>query len=228
MRNAWEIYPNLCRAVRETHRHVGTEGSDHNFDHDLRAAQYALLIAEDDESGKLGAAAALCHSADRIVQVLFDLGYNDNAPKDQVLILLFNWLNTGPFADQEKEEIVYAVLHHTGPNRTEDSMTLTILKDADRLTCTDAENVMSAVRYFRDLPLVDPVQLLSDSGATYRNPKSVLRSFLDKYDWIGDGPFAVRLPKAKKLMADRLNFFGGFMETVIRQRTELSLTPYPF
>ena len=218
----------MCGLVLKAHKQAGTLGSDHNFDHDLRAAQYALMIAEDEMSGKLGAAAALCHSADRILQVLLDLDYNEEAPEDQVLTLLSNWLNAESFSDKEKEEIIHAVLNHTGPNRPEDSMTLVILKDADRLTCTDAENLMSAVRYFHDLPLLDPVHLLDDPKATYREPKSVFRSFVDKNDWIGDGLFAVRLSKAKGLMADRLKFFTFFLETVIRQRAELDLASYPF
>ncbi len=68
MQKIWEIFPGLTEVVRQAHLDYDMQRTGHDFDHALRGAQNALLIAEDDGIGRLAGAAGLCHNADRMLQ----------------------------------------------------------------------------------------------------------------------------------------------------------------
>lgn len=53
MKKAWELFPKLTVAVKADH--AGRECGHHLFEHALMVAQYALIIAEDEETGRLAA-----------------------------------------------------------------------------------------------------------------------------------------------------------------------------
>ncbi|MBI2055293.1 MAG: HD domain-containing protein [Candidatus Sungbacteria bacterium] len=225
--NIWEMYPHLARVVRDDHLKGGMESTGHNFDHSLRAGQYALLIAPDRETGRLAGAAGLCHSADRILQKQLEVGRKDVSPAAAERVVR-RWLGAYPFTPGDLEVILDAILKHSGKNQPDDSPVLVTLKDADRLTCLDAENVMTAAQFFSDLPPLDPVLLLDDPGATFREPRSVLRNFVHILEWGEEqGPSSFRLPKARELARRRLRFIRSYIDAVIDQRREIGLVPYP-
>lgn len=224
----WDIYPYLTEIVKRDHDVAGMRGTGHDFDHALQAAQFALTIAESDEVRRLAGAAALCHNADRILQHQLHLEKKDVAPV-KVHELVSKWLRVENFLPNQVACIVEAVIKHTEINKADDSDVLIALKDADRLTCTMADNIMTAAQFWSELPAIDPVYLVNDPSAhSYKNPKSVLKNLECRYDWTDESsPVCVRLPKAKELMKRRVNFIRQYIEEITGRREEIGLVPYP-
>lgn len=222
----WEVYPRLTKIVLEDHVKHGMRGTGHDFDHVLRAAQFAMLVAKSERVGFLAGAASLCHNADRIIQ--HEFGTGQKAEQAKVSQMVANWLSVESFTDAEKAVIIDAVHKHTEVNKADDSEVLITLKDADRLTCSMAEDVMGAAQFWK-LPVVDPKYLVSDPEShSYKNPKSVLKNLECRYDWADEASLVcVRLPKSKILMKKLVEFIRNYIETVIEQRKEIGLVPYP-
>lgn len=228
MEKIWVMFPKLCRAVRDDHVKYGMENTGHNFDHVLRCGQYALLIAEDAETARLAGAAAICHNADRILQHALKVGRKD-VPWERVEEMVRGWLEAESFGESDVVTILDAIKKHSGKNSPDDSPALIGLMDADRLTCSDAGDVMESVRFFGDLPIFDRVHLLDDPVATFREPRSVFRILSERFPWGKEGgSVGVRLPKAKELMRSRLAIFRLYIDAVVHQRREIGLVPYPF
>jgi len=231
MMKIWEIYPALAAVVGQDHISFGMQGTGHDFDHALQAGQYALLIAEDQTVGRLAGAGGLCHNADRMVQ--HQLGSKKNIPEERVVAMVRGWLEASGegFGENDSTRIVNAVLHHHEVNKPDDDSVLVALKDADRITCTTADNVMTSAQFWSELPAIDPRWLAHDPSAhSYRNPKSVLKNLECRYDWINPtSNVCVRLPKAKALMERRVAFIKRYIEEVEAQREEAGLWPdYPY
>lgn len=228
MRKVWEILPRLCRAVRDDHAKYGMENTGHNFDHALRCGQYALLIDDNPETARLAGAAGICHNADRILQHILGVGRKDVPWKD-VEEMVRGWFSVESFGESDTLLILDAIKKHSGKNSPEDSPVLMVLMDADRLTCSDAGDIMESVRFFGDLPILDRVHFLDDPAATFREPRSVFRILSERFPWGEEGgPVGVRLPKAKELMRSRLEVFRIYIDAVISHRKEIGLVPYPF
>lgn len=226
----WEIYPALAAVVQRDHVAFGMVGTGHDFDHALQAAQYAILIADDPVVSRLAGAAGLCHNADRMIQ--HRLGGKKNIPEEQVIAMVRGWLEASKegFSEDNSARIVNAVLHHHEVNKADDDEILVALKDADRITCSTADNVMTSAQFWSELPAIDPRWLSHDPDAhSFRNPKSVLKNLECRYDWIDPtSNVCVRLTKAKAIMERRVAFIRRYIEEVEAQREEAGLWPdYP-
>lgn len=229
MRKIWEMYPRLCKAVHDDHIKFGMKGTGHDFDHPLQAGQIALLIAEDEYVGEMAGVAGICHNADRLLQRKLGLGKKGDVPTELVVEMVTRWLSAESFSEAWKVIVISAVLGHSEINKPDDSSVLKVLKDADRITCSMAENVMTAAQFHIDLPALDPKWLTGDPTAhPYKDPKSVLKGLECRHDWIDPGsPVCVRTPKAVELMRRRADFMRRYIDEVVDQRREIGLVPYP-
>lgn len=234
----WEIYPNLVAAIKRTHNETVRDTGEamfycHDFDHVIRVADMAMRIADDENAGRLAAVAALCHNADRILQKLGRLGPFGEVLDSDVVALVEQWLNNETdnwFRSDDRALIIDAVLHHPERNSETDSPVLVCLKDADRIVNTAPDIVVRKGQYFSDrLPVVDPVHLLKDPGATFVRPGSLMRAILfDVEDFEREGGVAsLRLPKARKIAAKNFEFLRVFLNAVIEERVDSGLVPYP-
>lgn len=237
MKKIWELYPALTRAILDTHNEVGARHGVqmfwcHDFDHVIRVADCAQKIAEDEHVGRLAGVAALCHNADRILQIMIGLKAREKVDQTIISEMVYGWLNKEPentFSVEEKPLILHAVLCHDQPNGLDDSDVLVALVDADRVVNIEADVIVRAGQYMGDaLRVVDPVHLLDDPTASFKDPKSILRILKENLDWEVEGGFVgIRLPKARELAKSRFAFLRLYLETVIKQREEMGLIPYP-
>lgn len=236
MKKIWEIFPELVAVVRKAHFDAGMTGNGHDFEHAARVGQYAYIISEDEEIGKMAGVAGLCHNADRILQKKFHAGRRE-VPQNQIVDLLRKWVGDNTDYDLRMDElmptpwsmIAYAVLDHDKPN---DPLlkkpVLTVLQDADRLVNIELDLIIRCGQFQPDLPAVDFVHLLSDPTATYREPKSVFRDVASSLEWETDPRFALRNPKAIKMGKARFAALRFYIETLESQINDSGLIPYPF
>lgn len=225
---AQQLFPGLARAVKEAHEKYGLMASGHDFDHDLRVANYALIIASDAQTGRLAAAAGFCHSADRILGSKVPGGLEGSEISTLVESLVREWLEVADLTSDERDEVVSAVLRHEGANKDSDTPIQVALQDADRLANLDADVIIRAGQFQPHLLAVDPIHLENDPGATYRDPRSVLWDVNNCISWTKEsGPYILRLPKARELGAERGTFLQLFVDTIRKQRMETGLIPYP-
>lgn len=218
----------LTDLIARLHVVNNMDATGHSFDHTLQVAQCALVIAEDDYVGRLAGAAGLCHNADRILQQ--QLGDKKNVSRDEISRAVQMWLETTREVCDERDimRIVQAVLHHSEVNQPNSDDVLITLQDADRITCSMADNVITSAQFWRELPAINPRQLTGDPTAhPYRDPKTVLNGLTCRYDWIDPSTkVCVRLPKAKTLMRRRADFIRHYIQEVKEQRAEIGLWPY--
>lgn len=227
IQNIWEVFPNLCRMIFQSHLENHIVGGGHEFDHVLKVGQFALNIAEDEAVGKIAAAAGLCHNADRIVEVAGNYARNQG-PLKRVRELVNCWLNNNQeLTSTEKPQVLRAVMHHAGRNLESDRPAVVALKDADRLANLELDVVIRAGQFLADLPALDPVQLLHDPQASFKDPKSVLRDICHCLEWIQVESVKIRLPKAMALAKPRADALSNFFGTLLKQRQEMGLVPYP-
>ena len=224
---AHRLFPGLANRVKEAHEQYGLTASGHDFDHDLRVANYALMIAPDTRTGLLGMAAGFCHSADRILKKALEHSPNP-VVEIEVEQLVRQWLGATDLPKKERDEVVFAVLHHETANSEHDTPLNIPLKDADRLANLDADVIIRGGQFQPHLLAVDPVHLEHDPKATYHNPRSVLWDVANCASWMNtEGPYVLRLPKARELGVKRAEFLKLFISTIHAQRQEVGLIPYP-
>lgn len=234
MKRIWEMYPNLTRAIKKSHDDMPTPMLYcHDFDHAIRVADRGMVIAPDEETGRLAAVAGLCHNADRILQKQANSGRDGKVADELVTAMVNEWLDTEPvdiFLEEERKLILDAVLNHWKRNSPDDSLVLMTLQDADRTVNIEADCIIRRGGYWGDdLRVVDPVHLLNDPNANFKNPGSVLWTMKDEEACFmaTEGVANLRLPKAREIAKSRFAFYRVFLEAVIKQRGEAGLIPYP-
>jgi len=233
----WERYPNLARAVKKKHDEVGQEFGVqafhcHDFFHAFRVSNWAERIAPDPETARKAGVAGLLHNDDRIMQVEEGLGFADKVRLDYRADMMNDWLDAEPagtFLPEERAEIIDAVLKHSNRNGADDSLVLITLMDADRLVNLEADCIIRNGQYFGNaLQVVDPVHLLDDPKANFRDPRSILRTMPERFDWEKEGGFVgLRLPKAREFAKRRFAFWLLFIEETIEQIKESGAVPFP-
>lgn len=217
-KTAGDLHPGLAKCVKEAHDKHKAPG--HIFDHDLRAGNYALIIAPDERTAILGAAAGLCHSVDRLLR--------KNLGDIEVRITLDQWLSNSDLDWRDKEEVIFVVVNHEGPNKPSDTPVQITLNDADRLANLDADVIIRSGQFHPDIFPVEPYHLENDPQATYHNPRSVLWDIKNSITWTyEEGPYILRLPKARELGKKRAAFLELYIETIREQRKEAGLIPFP-
>lgn len=234
MKRIWEVFPALIKAVKLSHEKLPWPMLYcHDFDHVLRVGDRALVIAEDDTSGRLAAAAGLCHNADRILQKQAGSGRNGKVADTSVGAMVDEWLNAEPigtFSDRDRAHIVGAVLNHWKRNSPEDGLVHVTLQDADRTVNIELDVIIRKGQFFGDdLRVVDPVYLLDDPRATYKEPGSILWSIKDDIECFEaeNGVASLRLPKAREFAKPLFDDARQYLNIVLRQRERAGLIRYP-
>jgi hypothetical protein len=225
----WEVFPIITTAIKRCHESEGGTFFGHDFDHALRVANYATIIAEDEKTARLAGLAGLCHNADRILQHKTGVGFYGNVPDIEITKLVNSWLDKDDSISIKDREIVLdAVLHHSKKNDSRDSAVLITLMDADRLVNIEADLIPREGQCIPNVHVIDPILLLNDPDADFFNPRSVIRHIKEILDWeIEGGSVGIRLPVAKKIAKSRFDFLKLFLKTIIDQRKEAGLIPYP-
>ncbi len=180
----------------------------HGPDHDMLVAGYCLLIAGDDHRlAEMAWVAAHLHSLDRffgdahekVTRGMLDttigiLGY------DEPMIA------KDPICGIEKEEasvVLDAVLRHGRPNEDDDSSTLVVLKDADRLANVMPYVIARSGQFQPNLPVVELGHTGFDKHpeTTYRSPRSIHDDLLGCLEWHPDSgtKFAIRTQKGREI-----------------------------
>src|SRR3989344_2888242 len=197
MRNSWDLFPEVVRVVQE--KKQGEGARHHPFEHAIMVAQYALLIAEDERTGELGALAGILHNTDRF--------FHENETEKTINgYLRVAWPPTYTnVSGDEVKMVIDAVLNHSKKNDPSDSPVLVCLKDADRLANISPFDIIArSARHYADLPLFDPKWIETmDPTSTYRNHKTVFRDAIHStQEW----ETWFRLPKAQELAK---SYFDG-------------------
>ncbi|OGY97956.1 MAG: hypothetical protein A2855_01660 [Candidatus Liptonbacteria bacterium RIFCSPHIGHO2_01_FULL_57_28] len=219
------MFPELAVSVATAHElnpAIGVAG--HDFDHDLRVAEMAVLIAPDATIARFAAVAGFCHSADRFVQRFRGVGRGEVAD-EEVADVMHGFCSTTPSWRLRGGVLgiaLRAVLLHCRPNDEDDDLVVMTLKDADRIVNCDPDVIVRSSRHHPEYPAVDYVHGLHDPAATYKEPRSILRDISHCLEWAEDGPFGVRLPKAKTEIAWRAQLLQAWIAGVERSRILVS------
>lgn len=234
MKRVWEIFPALTRAVKLSHEKLPWPMLYcHDNDHVLRVGDRALVIAEDEESGRLAAAGGLTHNADRFLQKLAGSGRSGMVADSAVVAMVNDWLNAEPigtFSESDRELIVDAVLKHSNRNSPADGLVHRTLQDADRTVNIELDVIIRKGQFFGDdMRVVDPVHLLDDPDATYKAPGSILWTVKDDIECFEaeNGVASLRLPKAREYAKPLFAEARQYLHMVLRQRDRAGLIAYP-
>lgn len=220
-------FPRLVEAVRKNHAEFAAKIVHHDFDHALQVAQVALKIAGDPKTARLAAVAALCHNADRILEERAD-GIVKKAGPIAIENLARSWLGVeSTFSEEDKRSIVEALVEHSKPNSDKDSNVIVTLKDADRIVNLGLDVIVRGAQH-HNCSAIDPWLLLNDERGNHAQRQSIVKVLQDCLEWASDDPrFGVRLPKSKEMARVRAKALQQYINTVIAQRKELGLVPYP-
>lgn len=219
-RRLWEKFPLVVEMVKNDHISQGAIGGGHDFLHALMVAQYADIIAENENVGELAWIAGICHNTDRIFHTASDRDIDRK---------IWSYLNSGgamlSFTFQEKEMIAEAIMNHSKLNDPKDNPVTITLKDADRLPNIGPLLCVRSGQHFHNLPACDPHFVETpDPTSSFRDPKTVLRDIEMSLEW---EPW-LRCPKAIELAKPWFNQLRIFVEGFKRQLEETDLLPYPF
>ncbi len=205
----------------------------HDFDHVLRVGDRAIVIAVNEKSGRLAAAAGLCHNADRILQKQAGSGRSGKVADSDVVVMVNEWLNfepPGTFSESDRAMIIDAVLNHSNRNDRGDGLVHMTLQDADRTVNIELDVIIRKGQYFGDdLRVVDPVHLLDDPDATYEAPGSILWTVKDDIECFEakEGVASLRLPKSREYAKPLFDDAREYLRMVLRQRERAGLIAYP-
>jgi hypothetical protein len=148
--------------------------------------------------------------------------------KDQIIVGVQMCLNTVQWTPAEDEQVIQAVLSHGKPNKDDDSDLDKALRDADRLANMDADVIIRAGQHQPEILAVDYVNFENNPDEHYGNILSVYWDVHNCTTWMSrEGPYIIRLPKARELGRSRAKFLMLFLDTIKAQRKEIGLVPYP-
>lgn len=211
-----KIYKNflgLLEAVEDDHDRMGAVGKGHDFLHAFVVAQYAAIIAPDDEIAVLSFLAGMLHNSDYL--------FGEANVPERVVGYLRDHTKLG---DKERELVVEAVVNHSKLNDPEDNPVTVALKDADRLGNTGPQFLIRVGQCHKGIPALDPVFTISNPNplGTYRDPKSLANHIGFTLGWEG----MLRLPGAREIGKKRFGMTRTCLEDIEDQLKEVGLYPY--
>jgi len=214
---------------------AGTANRGHGIDHDLRVAQYAVMVAETPAEADLSWLAALLHSTDRFHERGADI---EPFLRGRLALLpahIFSWAQI--------DAIVTAVLTHDKPNDVADSRTTMILKDADRLAGLSPETIIRTGQFFPEKPVFVPGYIGVVSPGTYKDPGCVFDDIMYMLEWAlgskwwmqpserlkayAEEHMWFRLPRARTMAWERAQFLRHYIAAVRDDLAACGLDPWP-
>lgn len=180
------LFPDLHDEVKRIHNESVRPHRGHGFaDHNLPVALMAAMIAPDLRTADKAYAAGMLHSIDRWVE---------KAAFEPTVRRCLKLLSKDYFTSQEMEEILDAVVKHDKKNEDDDSMTLQVLKDADRLINLEPVHIIRAAQWYHEVPAIEIDHLgRLNPASKWGKACNVVDNLRFTLEWI---PW-LRLPKAK-------------------------------
>lgn len=179
------LFPKLYDEVKKIHDGSTRPHRGHGFaDHNLPVALMAAIIAPDLRTADKAYVAGLLHSIDRWVEK------EEFAP---TILRCLELLPKGYFTSQEMEEIFDAVQKHDKKNAEDDSLTLQVLKDADRLINLEPVHIIRSAQWYHEIPAIEIEHLGGlNPDSKWGKARNVIDDFRFCLEWI---PW-LRVPKA--------------------------------
>lgn len=204
----WKKFSKLTDKILADHVAKGAIGGGHDFLHALMVAQYAKIIAENEQTGTIAWVAGLCHNTDRLFP-------------GEVEVRLDSYLKNGTnFSSGVRKSIIEAILGHSKRNSPNDSELTIILMDADRLANIGPNILIRSGQFYHQLPAYDPRYIVKPNPkATYKKPLTSLDDIkfcLEWEEWL-------RMPKAKKLAKPYFKLLRTVIKTFEYQLEEVNL-----
>jgi hypothetical protein len=194
------LFADLYEAVKLGHLASARQHQGHGLDHDVAVAQMTARIAPDQRTADKAWAAALIHSTDRVVE---------EGQLETILRQYLRHLPAAYFTAEELEEIFVAVMRHGEKNKDDDSLTLQVLKDADRLINLELLVTIRGAQFYPNIPAIELEHIgHKNPKSTYKGPCNSLdnmRTCLEWVEWI-------RLPKAKERVRKSAQRLEQFIE----------------
>lgn len=182
------LFAGTYNYVKKSHLESKHPHRGHGLDHDVAVAQMAAIIAPDERTAEKAWVAGICHSADRVV------GRDDK--EFEILVRQYlSCLPDGYFESSEAEEILVAALKHSERNKDDDSLTLQVLKDADRLVNLQLLIVIRCGQFYPEIPSIELEHIgRMNPQSTFKYPCNSLDDLRNCFDWVD----WLRIPEAKK------------------------------
>lgn len=223
----WETFPEVAKAVRRTHEETGLF-THHDWGHAFRVGEVARMVAldewGDEQLSHLAGLAGLTHNADHVIRKL------RGTKEDPYMVrnLVLYWLSSAHLNQFDTEQIIDAVLKHTGKNSPEDSQILIALKDSDRIVNLDMDIIVRSTQY-HPWPAVDYKYFLNNPEATFKDSVSIFKHIAFLFEWADPkSPVCVRTRLAKKTIKSRIRAHRVSLNILKKQLQEEGLYPYPF
>jgi hypothetical protein len=198
-------FPALYEHIKRMHAESKTGEYGHGLDHDVLVAEFAVHICPDPTYTNMVWVAGILHSLDRVV--------GDEAASPAISDALE--IVRTDFKDEQRTEILEAVLRHSELNRDDQSLTQIVLMDADRLANLQMAIPIRAGQFRPSIPPLETEYLdTMNPESTYRAPKSVLDDLRHGLQWVA----WLRTPKAQEL--------GREAEANIKNYLDLVAKPY--
>jgi hypothetical protein len=204
-------FPALYEHIKRLHAESTTGEYGHGLDHDVLVAEFAAYICPDPAYTDMVWVSGILHSLDRVVG-------DEAAP--QAIRDALEIVRTD-FTEEQRAEILEAVLRHSELNRDDQSFTQIVLMDADRLANLQMATPIRAGQFRPSIPPLETEYLdTMNPASTYREPKSILddlRHVLQWVDWL-------RTPRGKELGQEAGKDIRLYLELVTKSYKLLGLS----
>lgn len=187
-----EKYPEFWNHIMADHIEYRMFDRGHDFLHAVIVAQYAILIAPDENTGRLAWFAGMLHNTDHIM---------GRSHIDTICLKVSAYLRHIGLTEKEEAIILNAVLNHWHLNDDSDTPVLITLKDADRLGNIGPLFPSRSQQHMREvhgvgIPPIDPRFITrKDDLSSYGRNKTDVDNIQSCLEW---EPM-IRLEEAKKI-----------------------------
>lgn len=208
------LFPDLYNEVKRIHGESARPHRGHGFaDHNLPVALMATRIAPDLRTADKAYVAGMLHSLDRWVEK-GQMGFVTS------IYRCLELLPTGYFTSQETEEILDAIVKHDRKNEDDDSLTLQVLKDADRLINLEPVHIIRAAQWYHEIPAIEIEHLGElNPASVWGKACNVIDNLRFTLEWIS----WLRIPKAKERGEELRTELEAFIVSCERIYHELGL-----
>lgn len=202
LRQMAKKYFRFWNKVGSDHIEHGMFDRGHDFLHATIVAQYAILIAPDENTGRLAWFAGMLHNTDRMI----------GRENSTVSTLVRQCLDLIDLDEEGKMDVIDAVLHHHRLNDPIDSPVVMTLKDADRLGNLTPFHPARSVQHMTERlgghVVVDPRFVAIKAETEYGKNPTAADDLQACLEWES----MLRLPKAKEIGRPMFDFLRQMLE----------------